>query len=232
MGPSNNSFSSFKQLTKDFPLEHRPRMLKDFLFDHDSISCSSSIPTLIQHDLNAEKGLKSRSTALSAFQAMINKAVKNIHFAAIKSPPLLPRSLSRRLSRSRRSSCRESETENKQTQTKITVTIKDIIRWKSFRDTVEEESQPSALSCSPHHCKTATTTTTTPSSSSSSSNGSSWCESDFTSEYGHFEETCGEKEYGVMGKEYPQRVGEEDDSILGQTRSETNKAVGLKVRHY
>ncbi|KAF2315356.1 hypothetical protein GH714_038913 [Hevea brasiliensis] len=199
------------------PLEHSPRMLKDFLIQHDSYSSFSS-----ENDLSAEKLLKSRSRSLSAFQAII-KSVKNIHFTAIKSPSILPRSLSRRLSRSRRSAYMDSETENKQTEIKITVTIKDIIRWKSFRDIVEEKSPPSDLASSPHHC-TTTTTASTPC-SSCSNNGSSWCDSDFTSEYGNFDE-YGENE---VSKGYLRRVGEDKDS-KEQTTNYTNKAVGIKEK--
>ncbi|KAJ9171315.1 hypothetical protein P3X46_014702 [Hevea brasiliensis] len=199
------------------PLEHSPRMLKDFLIQHDSNSSFSS-----ENDLSAEKLLKSRSRSLSAFQAII-KSVKNIHFTAIKSPSILPRSLSRRLSRSRRSAYMDSETENKQTEIKITVTIKDIVRWKSFRDIVEEKSPPSDLASSPHHC-TTTTTASTPC-SSCSNNGSSWCDSDFTSEYGNFDE-YGENE---VSKGYLRRVGEDKDS-KEQTTNYTNTAVGLKEK--
>ncbi|KAJ9188392.1 hypothetical protein P3X46_003752 [Hevea brasiliensis] len=232
MGSPN---SNFNWLTKHFPLEHRPRMLKDFLTD-DSNSCSSTsfksfpkkpsdsrIRTLIQNDLNDSKLLTCRSraasTTISAFQAMIN-AVKNIHLTAIKSPSILPRSLSRRPSRSTRSTCREikTENENKQTQIKITVTIKDIMQWKSFRDLEEEKSPPFDLSSSSHHCTTATTPC-----SSCSSNGSSWCDSDFTSEYGNFEEN--DDNEVEVGKKYLRRVGEEEHSMEPTKRY---TAVGLK----
>ncbi|GMI95779.1 TON1 Recruiting Motif 9 [Hibiscus trionum] len=201
---STNSCSNFNpNSTKgkhNSPLERRPRMLKDFLHD-DSSSCSSngfkSFPRKSSREnLNNGQRLersrsKAASTTISAFQAMIN-AIKSIHFASsVKSPSiLLPRSLSRKLSR-----------RNSQSQlnvgSKITVTVKDIIRWKSFRDLVEEKSRPSDFApSSPHHCTTATTTTTTTGSNTPcSSNGSSWCDSDFTSEYSPSDE-YGENEVG------------------------------------
>lgn len=238
-----SSDSNFKHLTKHFPLDHRPRMLKDFLTDDSNSSCASTgfksfpgKPILLQTDLNDSELLTCRSraasTTISAFQAMIN-AVKNIHLTAIKSPSILPKSLSRRLSSSERNSCRcretetenEKENENKETQTKIPVTIKDIMRWKSFRDINEEKSQPLDLASSPHHCTTTTTATTaTTPRCSYSSNGSSWCDSDFTSEYGNFEECVDDGAEGV-GKQYLLRVGEEKDSV-------EPAAVGPKVRHY
>ncbi|XWS77116.1 hypothetical protein CRYUN_Cryun01aG0234600 [Craigia yunnanensis] len=224
---------------KHFPLERRPRMLKDFLLD-DSNSCSSngfksfprkacqdsSIRNLIQIDLNsgpakpnyAQRLQRSRSkaasTTISAFQAMIN-AVKNIHFASVKSPSILPRSLSRKLLK------RNSQltVEKKEREIKITVRVKDIIRWKSFRDLVEEKSQPSDFAYSPHHCTTTTTgSTCTP----CSSNGSSWCDGDFTSEYGENEVEVGKKFLPCVGK----------DPMETTAEIAANTAVGPKGRKY
>ncbi|XVF73293.1 hypothetical protein PTKIN_Ptkin12aG0190000 [Pterospermum kingtungense] len=209
MAPSSSSSSSSssstsscsnpnpKQRKQYSPLEQSPRMLKDFLLD-DSNSCSSNgfksfprkasdftIQNLIQLDLNSAHAKpklqrsrsKAASTAISAFQAMLN-AVKNIHFASAKSPSILPRSLSRKQSKKINS---QLNVENKESEIKITVRVKDIIRWKSFRDLVEEKSGPSDFAPSPHHC-TTTTTTTGSTCTPCSSNGSSWCDSDFTSE--------------------------------------------------
>ncbi|KAE8703697.1 hypothetical protein F3Y22_tig00110467pilonHSYRG00280 [Hibiscus syriacus] len=66
-------------------------------------------------------------------------------------------------------------------ETKMTtVRVKDILRWKSFRDSVDQESQPSGFaSSSPDHHSTTTPSTST----ACRSNGSSWCDSDFSSEY-------------------------------------------------
>ncbi|KAL9385511.1 hypothetical protein Peur_022521 [Populus x canadensis] len=242
MGSFYNSCSStnFKQ-RNHVSIEHRPQLLKDFLIDDDSNSCSSSgfrsfsrkpcdstMKTLIEIDLRNPKRianssnniatyklLRSRSkaaasTTISAFQAVIN-AVKNIHFTAVKPPSILPRSLSRELSK--------KKSQNKENEVKITVTIKDIIRWRSFRDIVEEKSLPSDLPPSPYHCITTTTgsTSTTPRS------GSSWCDSDFTSDYlppwnGNLDE-CGEKEIEV-GKKNSPCVGEDSLELI------TNAKVG------
>ncbi|MED6180957.1 hypothetical protein PIB30_014936 [Stylosanthes scabra] len=121
-----------------------------------------------------------------------------------KSPSMiLPRSISRKLSSSssRRSKRTRNQTFCKGSTDEVkvsTVKIKDIIRWRSFKDvTVEEEhgnksrlskSQPLDFSpqCPPldcHRCMMmgSTTTTTTTTTTCSSSNGSSWNESDFTS---------------------------------------------------
>ncbi|XVF22637.1 hypothetical protein REPUB_Repub12eG0188300 [Reevesia pubescens] len=227
---------------KHFPLERRPRMLKDFLLD-DSNSCSSngfkpcprkacqgssSIRSLIQIDLNSDHAKpnygqrlqrsrsKAASTTISAFQAMIN-AVKNIHLiTSVKSHSILPRSLSRKLSK------KNSQSQQFNLETKITVRVKDIIRWKSFRDLVEEKSRPSDFASSPHHCTNTTTTgsTCTP----CSSNGSSWCDSDFTSEYLPSEE-YGENEIDV-GKNFLPCVGK--DPMETTTEEGANTAVGPK----
>ncbi|XP_022759986.1 uncharacterized protein LOC111306360 [Durio zibethinus] len=244
-----SSFSSCSNTNatqrKHFPLERRPRMLKDFLLD-DSNSCSSngfkSFPriacqdcssnrNLIQIDLNsghakpnyAQRLQRSRSkaasTTISAFKAMIN-AVKRIHF--MTSPSILPRSLTRKLS-TRNS---RLDFENKESEIKITVRVKDIIRWKSFRDLVEEKSRPSYFASSPHGCTTITTagSTCTPCRSS----GSSWCDSDFTREYLLTKE-YGENEVEV-GKKFLPCVGK--DPMETTTELTANQTVGPKVSKY
>ncbi|KAK8570449.1 hypothetical protein V6N13_003129 [Hibiscus sabdariffa] len=137
-----------------FPKQGK-HMLKDFLLHDYHATGFNSFP-------------RKASKSISAFQAMIN-IVKNIHFStAIKSPSILPRNLSRKLSK------RNSQLEGEIRMT--TVRVKDIIRWKSFRDLVDEELQPSDFASS---SSSSTGSTSTP----CSSNGSSWCDSDFTSEY-------------------------------------------------
>ncbi|XVF33416.1 hypothetical protein REPUB_Repub17cG0166900 [Reevesia pubescens] len=240
---SNTNLS--RQRKQFLPLEPRPRMLKDFLLDDSNgfnsfprkayQDSSSSIRNFIQIDLNsahakpnyAQKLQRSRSkaasTTISAFQAMIN-TIKNIHFTSVKCPSILPRSLSRKLSKknSQSQSQQQLNVENKESdEIKITLRVKDIIRWKSFRDFVEEKSRPSDFASSPHHCTTTTTgSTCTP----YSSNGSSWCESDFTSEYG-------ENEVEV-GKKFLPCVGNFKDSIETTTEEAANTAVGPKGRKY
>ncbi|GKV13002.1 hypothetical protein SLEP1_g24081 [Rubroshorea leprosula] len=205
---------SVSKQRKHLSLQDRPRMLKDFLLD-DLNSCSSGgfksltrrapdeddqiIPNLNSGNSRLQ-GSRSKAvaTTISTFQAVIN-AVKNIHFAVVKSPSILPRSLSRRLSR-RNSGDRNGD--NKENEVKVNVlTVKDIMRWKSFHDLVDEKYRPVDFASSPQHCTTATVTTTTTGSTNTpcSSSGSSWCESDFTSEYSP--EECGEKYLPCVGKD-------------------------------
>lgn len=239
---------------KHFPIERRPRTLKDFLTDIDSNSCSSSgfrsfprrvqdssIRNLIQNDLNmannassssnnTKRLLSSRSktaasSTISAFQAIIN-TVKSIQFNVVKSPSILTRSLSRKLSRKN-----SNKSENKESDIKITVRVKDIIRWKSFRELIEEKPQPSDLAASPdYHCTAATTTTGSMNSTPCSSNGSSWCDSDFTSEY--LPSSSGNSEgYSVhdveLGNKFLPCVGR--NSTKATTGAAVNTAVGPKV---
>ncbi|KAJ7962294.1 DUF4378 domain protein [Quillaja saponaria] len=181
------------QQRKFIPTECRPRMLKDFLNENLN-SCSSSgfqsfprkpsdpmIRDLLEFDLKSCPLPRSRSMVLSSskstFHAILN-VFKSISFTAVKSPSILPRSLSRKLSK--RNWRKENETEKKES-IKMVIKIKDIIRWKSFRDLVEEQSPPLDFTSSPQHCTTFTTTTG--SSGSTSSKSSSLCDSDFTSEY-------------------------------------------------
>ncbi|GLT43917.1 hypothetical protein SLA2020_178420 [Shorea laevis] len=207
---------------EQLPLEWRPRMLKDFLLDDSNSSSSSGFkssprtksqdrepcaPNLTQIDLNSNrhKLQRSRSKAaarkLSAFQLVIN-AVKNIHFATVKSPTFFSRSLSQRNSNR---VCHEKENE-----VKIRViTIKDIMQWQSFCEFVDEKSPPPDFAPSPQHC---TTTTTTP----SSSNHSGFCESDYTSEY--LPEESGENNLQCVG----------EDSVQTTTVVASESAVGPK----
>lgn len=209
---------------KPFPIERRPKLLKDFLNDNSN-SCSSSgfksfprhqpfnLPKFNSKTVNSKP--KAASTTISALQAVIN-AVKNIPFTTVKSPSFLPRSLSRRLSRrdSTRSKRQEQEKEN---EVKISVKVKDILRWTSFRDLVEEISPPLDFPTSPLH-----TTSTGSIDSSFNSNGSSWCESDYTEEFlPSWSGNCGEKEH-EMGKKGFNCVGL--DSVEATTETETETA--------
>lgn len=242
-----SSFSSYyenSELRKQFSLERRPQMLKDFLVD-DSYSCSSgrfksfprrvedcSMRNLIQIDLNAARNdhsypsntkrlLRSRSKAaasmtVSVFQAIIN-TVKNIQFNAVKSPSILPRSLSRRLSR-KHNTQQNKRSENKESETKMTVRIKDIIRWKSFRDLAEEPSDLAYSLDHHHHCATTATNGST-NSSCSNSNWSSWCDSDFTAE--------DLPSWGTSSEDYLPGVG--SDCMKATKQATANIAMGPKV---
>ncbi|CAJ1949968.1 unnamed protein product [Sphenostylis stenocarpa] len=158
-------------------MECRPRMLKDFLSDNLN-SCSSSgfkslprtpttMHTLIEMELNS-----SSPPSNSPFQTLIN-TIRSISFftSMRKSPSVLslPRSLSRKLSSSRR---RRTRSQGCNDISITTVKIKDIIRWKSFRDIVEPPPPPPPLD----FVVDPTTTTTT---TWSVSSGSSWSDSDF-----------------------------------------------------
>ncbi|GLU00584.1 hypothetical protein SLE2022_179400 [Rubroshorea leprosula] len=199
---------------EQLPLERRPRMLKDFLLDDSNSSSSCGfksfprrkcqdrepcVPNLIQIDLNSNrcKLQRSRSKAaagkMSAFQSVIN-AVKNIHFATVKSPTFFSRSLPRRNSNR---VCHKKENEVK---FKV-ITVKDIMRWQSFCEFVDEKSPPQDFVSSPQHCTTTRSTTTTASSTTTpySNNRSSCCESDCTSEY--LPEECGENNLQCVGED-------------------------------
>lgn len=176
-------------------MQKQKMLLKDFLRE-DSWSHSSNI--------EATTLLGSRSRRISALETMMN-AFKNIPFSSSVNKPysrIFPRSLSRKLSsqklpkKSRKGDGHNHGYGGGGEQAKMTVRIKDIIRWRSFRDLAEERSWPSDFPSSPpHQCSSAATVTTTGSSRSteSNSNGSSWCESDFTLEFsppwnGNFQE--------------------------------------------
>ncbi|KAI4356872.1 hypothetical protein L6164_000858 [Bauhinia variegata] len=239
--------SSTMRQNKLNPLERRPRLLKDFL-DETSNSCSSSgfksfprksIPpassssmrTLIEIDLNSRNSNSwnlSKLSSKSAFQTLVNAfKFKSISLSKVKSPSFLSRSLSRKLSRRNNSSRRENE--KKASEIKITVKIKDIMRWKSFRDLVEEQCPSLDFALSPQHCTTTTATTGSTSSSSCNSNGSSWSDSDFTTTSwdGNFVEVA-QNDVG-FGKMFSPFVGKGKDWLEATTGKLSYAAVGAKV---
>lgn len=162
------------QLKRFNSMERRPRMLKDFLISENATnySCSSSgfksLPRRLQNDVVSFN--HSCSSTKSTFQTVINTIRKN--FTMRKSPSMLslPRSLSRKLSSRKRTTSQQIST----------VKIKDIIRWKSFRDMQPSLPSPPLSPLDFHRYTTeSTTTVTTTTTCSSSSGGSSWSDGDF-----------------------------------------------------
>ncbi|KAJ9539501.1 hypothetical protein OSB04_032234 [Centaurea solstitialis] len=140
----------------------QPRRLKDFLQDQN-------LPFP-----------RPRKSSISVF---IHAAV-----SSVKSSSILRRSISRRFSKSTRiDKNRPSAGSPEATMARSTsVTVKDILRWKSFRDLADLEEnnvhRPSDFTAeSPSRCMTSTTTTTTTATTTSAGTPrSSWCDSDFT----------------------------------------------------
>lgn len=165
----------------------RPQTLKELLTcDSNSNSCSSTgFKSYPRNSLQRTKS-KAASMTSSVFQALF----KSLHFVNLIKKNVVVQ--------------REDETVD-------TVKIKDIIRWKSFRDL--EGFEPSDQ---------FTTTTTT---SSGSDTSSSWCDSESTtSEY--YEES-GENENDVgLGKKFLSCVGRD----LVDAGSESPTVVGPEVR--
>ncbi|KAK4418703.1 hypothetical protein Salat_2283100 [Sesamum alatum] len=154
--------------------ENRPMMLKDFLRDDSCLHSHTPSRMLISSQPNKPSGvlLRSRSkkaaaTTISAIHKVIN-VVKLFQFGSVRSPLVLPRSISRKVPKSRDRNVDISDLPE------VKVKVKDILRWKSFRDLVEDDPVPSDVPSSPNRSTTPTTT--------SCSQRSSWCDSDFTAE--------------------------------------------------
>ncbi|XP_022961190.1 uncharacterized protein LOC111461748 isoform X1 [Cucurbita moschata] len=150
--------------------------------------------------------------------------VKRISFPSLKLRRILPRSLSRRLSGMR-------ERDERETGGDFVVKVKDIIRWRSFRDLVDETAEMAAppldFADSPDRYTAAATTTTT--TTATNSNSSSWCESDFTAEDLPSPSWKGCSDDDETGKVYFSCVGE-DLSETPVTNSENDKKVNLLSR--
>ncbi|TKY63831.1 hypothetical protein E2542_SST13715 [Spatholobus suberectus] len=170
-----------QQLRRFNSMERRPRMLKDFLSESLNSCSSSGFKSLPRKPNNSsmhsliEMELKSPPSSNSPFQTLVN-TIRSISLftSTRKSPSVLslPGSLSRRLSSSRRRIRRRRSQVCNEINVR-TVKIKDIIRWKSFRDVVEPSLPPPPLDLmvGPSNATGAATC--------SSSSDSSWSESDF-----------------------------------------------------
>ncbi|XP_004229855.1 uncharacterized protein TRM9 [Solanum lycopersicum] len=172
-------------------LERRPKLLKEFLLQDDPYSSNDfgSYPNKYIHGstiIRSNKGsshqlLRSRSSrAATATISAINKVisiVKFLPFTSVKSPSIFPRNISRKLSR--KNNYKKSQKHNVDQDVSVKVKVKDILRWKSFRDLAEEKSTPLDSSYSPYRYGTITAMTTT---TITTGKRTSWCDSDSTAE--------------------------------------------------
>ncbi|XP_042480649.1 uncharacterized protein LOC122061453 [Macadamia integrifolia] len=224
------------QMLKDFLMDDMSSCSSNGFRSFPRHACCESVRNLVEMDLKARdshlsrKLLRSRSKAASKTISAFHKAsevvinvVKHLPFSSIKAPSqpknqtkqgIFPRSLSRRLRRSFWKKRDIVENYNIK-EIKVRVMIKDILRWKSFRDLIEEkqQQQPLDFSPSPLHISSiaaaadvdATTITTSSSISTINSKNNSWSGSDFTSEYlqssGGSSDYSGENEDDQEGKE-------------------------------
>ncbi|KAK4381197.1 hypothetical protein Sango_2994100 [Sesamum angolense] len=144
------------------PCENRPMMLKDFLRDDSHTSLNgyprNSRMLLISSQPNKPSGVlirsrskKAAATTISAIHKVIN-VVKLFQFGSVRSPLVLPRSISRKFPKSRDRNVDISDLPE------VKVKVKDILRWKSFRDLVEDDPVPSDVPSSPNRSTTGTTT--------------------------------------------------------------------------
>lgn len=174
------------------PMGQKPKMLKDFLAENSH----SRRVSFFEDNLNMTFSNKAFSKFL----------VKYLPFTSnIKPPSILPRSITRRLSKSRTVHPKVIAKDST-----VKVKVKDILRWRSFRDLAEEQSTSLDFSSSPHHCTTVTTTTGS-TSTRSSSGRSSWCDSDFTAE------------------DLPSWCSNISSEVLGETVAQRSKSQSLDV---
>lgn len=156
------------------PLEHhhRPMLLKDFLRDDASKSTalSSSKSNSSHIVLLRSWSRRAAATRISA----VHKVIKLLQLASSKSPSVLPRSISRRLTK--RGKEENDVVFGRASSSEVKVKVKDILRWRSFRDLAEDDPTTLHFPPSPYRSTATTTTATT------CSKRSSWCDSDFTAE--------------------------------------------------
>lgn len=191
-----------------FPLDHAgsTRMLKEFLQE--------------------STGNRKPKTA-SLIHAVV-AAVRRISFPSVKSQRILPRSISRRLLGKRERNEREIGGD-------FVVKVKDIIRWRSFRDLIDETADdfahsPDRYSYTAVDAAATTTTTTT---TATSSNSSSWCESDFTAEdlpSPSWRGCSDDDGDGEVGRKYFACVGEETTARKSENDKKVRNNCVLRTR--
>lgn len=160
-------------------VEHRPMLLKDYLRDDASFhSCAWSTVALSSSKSNKPHIVLLRSWSKRAAATKISavhKVIKLLQFASMKSPSVLPRSISRKLTK--RQGKGDNDIFGDVSEVEVKVKVKDILRWRSFRDLAEDDPTPFDFPPSPDLSTAAAAATAT-----SCSKRSSWCDSDFTAE--------------------------------------------------
>ncbi|CAJ2657671.1 unnamed protein product [Trifolium pratense] len=178
------------QLRRFNSMERRPRMLKDFLSENLSSCSSSGFKSLPRRTISNDAvkntiQIHHTHSSSSKFQTLIKTIKNNVSFFKItKSPSTmlsLPRTLSRKLSSKRRTTSQRCKGEREIEIEISTVKIKDIIRWKSFRD-LQQPSVPLPPFDFNRYVTESSTVTTATTTCSSSDGGSSWSDGDFFSD--------------------------------------------------
>lgn len=173
-----------------------PQLLKDYLASGDSNSCSSSgfrsFPRRLQHQQKQHhRSTTTTQTVRTLLQIDLNTTItttKNTSSSRLK----LTRSHSKALrffSNAVRFFPPFHTLKSRRQENDVGVLrgapgpfkVKDILRWKSFRDLVEENS-PAPLDFNDVGATTSTGSASSSSSSSSNTSATSWCDSDFTGE--------------------------------------------------
>ncbi|XP_042011386.1 uncharacterized protein LOC121759810 [Salvia splendens] len=170
--------TKFPRIQQSFaPLEHRPMLLKDFL--NDDTPSSSNKSTAVSSRSNKPHIVLLRSWSRRAAATKISavhKVIKLLQFASSKSPAsVLPRTISRKLTGKR---VKADDSDLVVSVPEVKAKVKDILRWRSFRDLSEDEPKPLDFHPSPNWRATSSAAATT----TSCSKRSSWCDSDFTAE--------------------------------------------------
>ncbi|XP_074273198.1 uncharacterized protein LOC141596842 [Silene latifolia] len=115
--------------------EPPPKMLKEFLQELNNNNNNNNNPRRHPNTLPRTRSSRSRA-AVTSFQKLISSAIKSLRRGSSTSS--LPRSLSTSLLDRFSFSKKNRYTSNNDNRVKV----KDILRWRSSRDLVEEASQP------------------------------------------------------------------------------------------
>ncbi|KAG6432403.1 hypothetical protein SASPL_103979 [Salvia splendens] len=146
-------------------------LLKDFL--NDDTPSSSNKSTAVSSRSNKPHIVLLRSWSRRAAATKISavhKVIKLLQFASSKSPAsVLPRTISRKLTGKR---VKADDSDLVVSVPEVKAKVKDILRWRSFRDLSEDEPKPLDFHPSPNWRATSSAAATT----TSCSKRSSWCD--------------------------------------------------------
>ncbi|XP_057780685.1 uncharacterized protein LOC130999199 [Salvia miltiorrhiza] len=139
-------------------IENRPMLLKDFLRD-DASSHSRSLSGKSTAAAKSNKPhivlLRSWSRRAAATKlSAVHKVIKLLHFASSKSPATISRKLASRRPRPAKDDG-DGDGGILGGVSEVKVKVKDILRWRSFRDLAEDDPRPLDFPPSPHRSAAA-----------------------------------------------------------------------------
>ncbi|KAK9103446.1 hypothetical protein Sjap_020700 [Stephania japonica] len=214
---SSCSSSGFRSLPRRSCYNNTTTSIRCLIQNDHHLAVMMNNKPIHHHNKKSSKKSASSSTANSALQKasqVVMNVVRHFHyFSSSAKQGIFARNLSRRLKRSFTKKCRSNreKCDHSEIAQVHAVKVRDIVRWRSFRDLIEANDQQikvvrgdkdcliSESIASPIDPTITNTTTTTTTTTTSTTANHSWSDSDFTvSEY--FNSSCPSSDYSIESK--------------------------------